>query len=35
MTTVRPMTAEELPQVERIIDAASAAWRKHILGKRG
>lgn len=29
MTTVRPMTAEELPQVERIIDAASAAWRKH------
>jgi GNAT superfamily N-acetyltransferase len=29
MITVRPMIAEELPQVERIIDAASAAWRKH------
>ena len=29
MATIRPMTVEDLPQVERIIDAASTARREH------
>src|SRR5688572_22979242 len=29
MTLIRPMTAADVPAVERLLDAASAAWRTH------
>src|SRR5262245_64811609 len=29
MIAIRPMTAEDIPQVERIIDAETAAQRQH------
>jgi GNAT superfamily N-acetyltransferase len=29
MTLIRPMTAADVPRVERLVDAASASWRQH------
>jgi len=29
MASIRPMTADDIPQVEHLIDTAAEAWRKH------